>query len=137
MIYLEEVLSRVFADSTTKAVKANNNIIVSCDKDYYLPLYICDKKNVKLPSFDAMFNDTHTFFKDLSINYVAQTDDGSVYMVLSFKCYNDGTVLYEDFYEIFPTDTIISIEDYKTHENEFLYFNYDFDFTYNKKVRVS
>lgn len=137
MIYLEEVLSRVFADSTTKAVKANNNIIVSCDKDYYLPLYICDKKNVKLPSFDAMFNDTHTFFKDLSINYVAQTDDGSVYMVLSFKCYNDGTVLYEDFYEMFPTDTIISIEDYKTHENEFLYFNYDFDFTYNKKVRVS
>lgn len=137
MIYLEEVLSRVFADNTTKAVKANNNIIVSCDKDYYLPLYICDKKNVKLPSFDAMFNDTHTFFKDLSINYVAQTDDGSVYMVLSFKCYNDGTVLYEDFYEMFPTDTIISIEDYKTHENEFLYFNYDFDFTYNKKVRVS
>ena len=58
-------------------------------------------------------------------------------MVLSFKCYNDGTVLYEDFYEMFPTDTIISIEDYKTHENEFLYFNYDFDFTYNKKVRVS
>ena len=137
MIYLEEVLSRVFADSTTKAVKANNNIIVSCDKDYYLPLYICDKKNVKLPSFDAMFNDTHTFFKDISINYVAQTDDGSVYMVLSFKCYNDGTVLYEDFYEMFPTDTIISIEDYKTHENEFLYFNYDFEFTYNKKVRVS
>lgn len=137
MIYLEEVLSRVFADSTTKAVKANNNIIVSCDKDYYLPLYICDKKNVKLPSFDVMLNDTYTFFKDLSINYVAQTDDGSVYMVLSFKCYNDGTVLYEDFYEMFPTDTIISIEDYKTHENEFLYFNYDFDFTYNKKVRVS
>jgi hypothetical protein len=137
MIYLEEVLSRVFADSTTKAVKANNNIIVSCDKDYYLPLYICDKKNVKLPSFDVMFNDTYTFFKDLSINYVAQTDDGSVYMVLSFKCYNDGTVLYEDFYEMFPTDTIISIEDYKTHENEFLYFNYDFEFTYNKKVRVS
>ena len=137
MIYLEEVLSRVFADSTTKAVKANNNIIVSCDKDYYLPLYICDKKNVKLPSFDVMLNDTYTFFKDLSINYVAQTDDGSVYMVLSFKCYNDGTVLYEDFYEMFPTDTIISIEDYKTHENEFLYFNYDFDFTYNKNVRVS
>jgi hypothetical protein len=137
MIYLEEVLSRVFADSTTKAVKANNNIMVSCDKDYYLPLYICDKKNVKLPSFDVMINDTYTFFKDLSINYVAQTDDGSVYMVLSFKCYNDGTVLYEDFYEMFPTDTIISIEDYKTHENEFLYFNYDFDFTYNKKVRVS
>ena len=51
MIYLEEVLSKVFADSTTKAVKANNNIMVSCDKDYYLPLYICDKKNVKLPSF--------------------------------------------------------------------------------------
>lgn len=137
MIYLEEVLSRVFADSTTKAVKANNNIMVSCDKDYYLPLYICDKKNVKLPSFDVMLNDTYTFFKDLSINYVAQTDDGSVYMVLSFKCYNDGTVLYEDFYEMFPTDTIISIEDYKTHENEFLYFNYDFEFTYNKKVRVS
>ena len=137
MIYLEEVLSKVFADSTTRATKANNNIMVSCNKDYYLSLYICDKKNVKLPSFDVMFNDTHTFFKDLSINYVAQTDDGSVYMVLSFKCYNDGTVLYEDFYEMFPTDTIISIEDYKTHENEFLYFNYDFEFTYNKKVRVS
>ena len=137
MIYLEEVLSRVFADSTTKAVKANNNIIVSCDKDYYLPLYICDKKNVKLPSFDVMLNDTYTFFKDLSINYVAQTDDGSVYMVLSFKCYNDGTVLYEDFYEMFPTDTIISIEDYKTHENEFLFFNYDFSFTDDNKVVVS
>ncbi len=137
MIYLEEVLSKVFADSTTRAVKANNSIMVSCREEYFFPLYICYQKDVKLPSFDVMFNDTHTFFKDLSINYVAQTDDGSVYMVLSFKCYNDGTVLYEDFYEMFPTDTIISIEDYKTHENEFLYFNYDFDFTYNKKVRVS
>ena len=137
MIYLEEVLSRVFADSTTKAVKANNNIMVSCNKDYYLPLYICYQKNVKLPSFDVMLNDIYTFFKDITINLVTQTDDGSVYMVLSFKCYNDGTVLYEDFYEMFPTDTIISIEDYKNHENEFLYFNYDFEFTCDKKVRVS
>ena len=78
MIYLEEVLSKVFADSTTRATKANTSIILTCREEYFLPLYICYQKNVKLPSFDVMFNDTHTFFKDLSINYVAQTDDRSV-----------------------------------------------------------
>ena len=137
MIYLEEVLSKVFADSTTRATKANNNIMLSCREEYFLPLYICYQKNVKLPSFDVMFNDTHTFFKDLSINYVAQTDDRSVYMVLSFKCYNDGSIYFEDFYEMFPMDSVISIEDYKKHENEFLYFNYDFTLTHNNKVVVS
>lgn len=134
MIYLEEILSKVFADSTTRAVKANTSIMVSCREEYFLPLYICYQKNVKLPSFDTMLNDIHTSFKDISINYVAQTDDKSVYMMLSFKCFNDGSIYFEDFYEMFPTGSVISFENYKTHENEFLYFNYDFSLTDNKVV---
>lgn len=137
MIYLEEILNKVFVNNATKAVKANNSIMVSCNEEYFLPLYICYQKNIKLPLFETMFNGIYTAFRDISINYVSQTDDRSVYMVLSFKSFNDGSILYEDFYEMFPTDAVITYEDYKNHENEFLYFNYDFTLTHNNKVVVS
>ena len=137
MIYLEEILNKVFVNNATKAVKANNSIMVSCNEEYFLPLYICYQKNIKLPLFKTMFDDTYMEFRDIFINYVAQTDDRSVYMVLSFKSFNDGSILYEDFYEMFPTDAVITYEDYKKHENEFLFFNYDFSFTDDNKVVVS
>ena len=64
--------------------------------------------------------------------------DGEVYMVLGFKCYHDDTrMLYEEFREMFPTDSVVTYEDYKKYENEFLYFNYDFTLTHNNKVVVS
>lgn len=137
MIYLEEVLGRVFADSSTKSTIANNDILVSCKDEFFFPLHLCYQKNVRLPSFDVMLN-THTTFKDLIIKLVTKTNDGEVYMVLGFKCYHDDTrMLYEEFKEMFPTDSVVTYEDYKKYENEFLFFNYEFSLTNSNKVVVS
>ena len=86
MIYLEEVLGRVFADSSTKSTIANNDILVSCKDDFFFPLHLCYQKNVRLPTFDVMLN-THTTFKDLIIKLVTKTNDGEVYM--DYRKYND------------------------------------------------